>query len=203
MPIVLKGLQDTAFFISIPKDNQNEFDVSVLFGDPSLPISNPDMTFPFSSGRAYKIIQGNNSNPSHNYPGSRYAVDFSLQINDTICAAADGYVVAMVEGYEHGGPLKKWRPYSNYIFIYNAESNLFFNYGHLVKDGSFVALGDTIKMGQPIGLAGLTGYTTVEHLHFDVKKAVDESPGVISTIHTYIDGTKSTKLKRGMRVSRK
>ncbi len=203
MPITMNGLRDTTLHIPIPKELQAEFDATALYGDPSLPIKNPDMTFPFPSGNRYKIIQGNNSNPSHNHVGSRFALDFSLQVNDTITAAAAGHVVAMVEGYEHGGGHKKWKPYSNYIMTYDSTTNLFFLYGHLVKAGSFVELGDFVTKGEPIGLSGLTGYTTIEHLHFDVKKAVEGAPGIVSTPHTYSNGTKSTELKRGMRVSRK
>lgn len=201
MPITMDAVTDTSFYIPIPKELQNEFQLSINYGDPTRPITNPKMTFPFKAGKKYKIIQGNNSEPSHNYAGSRYALDFSLKINDTICSATDGYVVAMVEGYEHGGPLKKWRPYANYIFVYNEEANLFYNYGHLVQNGSFVEVGDTVKLGQPIGLSGLTGYTTVEHLHFDVKKAVYNKEGLESTLHSYINGVRSTELKRGQVVS--
>ena len=32
-----------------------------------------------------------------------------------------------------------------------------------------VELGDYVEKGQPIGISGMTGYTTIEHLHFNVK----------------------------------
>ena len=43
-------------------------------------------------------------------------------------------------------------------------------YWHLQNQGAFVNTGDFVKKGQPIGLAGKTGYAFVPHLHFLVWK---------------------------------
>jgi len=38
-----------------------------------------------------------------------------------------------------------------------------------------VKLGDEIKTGQAIALSGMTGFTTISHLHFNVLRPNDES----------------------------
>lgn len=201
-PVTMNAGTDTVFHIPISEENQSPFTKKVHYGDPELDFTIPDLILPFPAGKSYKIIQGNNSSPSHNHDGSRYALDFSLKINDTICAAADGYVVSMIEGYTEGGPLKKWRPYGNQIMIYHPKFNVFTIYVHLVNNGSFVELGDFVKQGEAIGLSGLTGYTTVEHLHFDVYKASKSEKGLLSTPYHFKGEYKSTDFTRNQRVKR-
>ncbi len=151
-----------------------------VVGDLKKEIIKEKFSLPFPKNRSYKIIQGYNGSHSHNTDYSRYAIDFSLKINDTVCSAADGYVVGVIKDYELGGTTEDWIDYSNYITIYHPKSGLFTQYVHLIKNGSFVKVGDTVIKGQPIGLSGMTGYTTVPHLHFNVLKP-DKKEGLVST----------------------
>jgi len=156
---------------------------------------------PFPKNRSYKIIQGYNGSHSHNTDYSRYAIDFSLKINDTVCSAADGYVVGVIKDYKLGGTTEDWIDYSNYITIYHPKSGLFTQYVHLIKNGSFVKVGDTVTKGQPIGLSGMTGYTTVPHLHFNVLKP-DKKEGLISTDIEFEEGYKGTELTENITVKK-
>lgn len=128
---------------------------------------------PFPQNKRYKVIQGYHGSFSHNSDFSRYALDFNLQVGDTVCAARDGIVVGMIEGYNVGGNRKKFRPFANFISIYH-EDGVITQYVHLVKDGSFVEVGDSVAAGMPIGISGETGFTSGAHLHFNVIKATEE-----------------------------
>lgn len=128
---------------------------------------------PFPHDKSYKVIQGYEGSFSHNSDFSRYALDFNLQVGDTVCAARDGIVVGMIEGYDVGGKRKKFRPFANFISLYH-EDGVITQYVHLVKDGSFVEVGDSVTAGMPIGISGETGFTSGAHLHFNVLKATEE-----------------------------
>ena len=130
------------------------------------------------------------------------ALDISLKINDTVCSAADGYVVGVVKDYELGGRTEDWTDYSNYITIYHPKDGLFTQYVHLIKNGSFVKVGDTVLKGHPIGLSGMTGYTTVPHLHFNVLRP-DKKEGLVSTGDIDFDeGYKGTQLTENTMVKK-
>jgi murein DD-endopeptidase MepM/ murein hydrolase activator NlpD len=151
-----------------------------VVGDLRKEIIKGKFSLPFPKNRSYKIIQGFSGSHSHNTDYSRYAIDFSLKINDTVCSAADGFVVGVIQAYELAGSTDDWIDYCNYITIYHPKYGLFTQYVHLIMDGSFVKLGDTVVKGQPIGLSGMTGYTTQPHLHFNVLRP-GEKNGLIST----------------------
>jgi murein DD-endopeptidase MepM/ murein hydrolase activator NlpD len=109
--------------------------------------------------------------------------------------------VGVIKDYESAGTSKAWIDYSNYISIYHPKSSLFTQYVHLIKNGSFVKVGDTVTKGQPIGLSGMTGYTTVPHLHFNVLKP-DKKEGLVSTDIDFEEGYKGTELTENATVKK-
>ena len=180
LPSILPPLTDTV--IAIPwSDTGATVRYGILFGDPGVAVDASRFDLPFQRGKEYKFIQGYDSNPSHNTSYSRYALDFGLAIGDTVCAAADGYVIGVVEGYSDGGNDRAWRPYANFITLYHPDNGLYTQYAHLVHRGSMVEVGDRVAAGQPIGLSGMTGYTTISHVHFNVLRPVDSDEGMVST----------------------
>lgn len=191
--LTLKEKSDTIikYYLNTQKEIILKFDSK--FGDLNKEIIKEKFSLPFPKNRSYKIIQGYNGSHSHNTVFSRYAIDFSLKINDTVCSAADGYVVGVIKDYEFGGTTLDWLDYSNYITIYHPKSGLFTEYAHLNKNGSFVKVGDTVTKGQPIGLSGMTGYTTVPHLHFNVL-VPDRKGGLESIAIEFEEGYKGTEL---------
>ncbi len=196
-PLTLSGNADTIITIKDKGDLSGKVNVQVKWGDPQLPIRSTVLaSLPYPQTDRYKLLQGNNSNPTHNTPRSRYAFDFTMGIGDTIAAAQDGYVVVVVDRYTGWGMSDKWAPFGNQVMIYDTLSRLFTMYGHLDTDGSLVKLGDYVRAGDPIALSGKTGQTTEEHLHFNVLRADDGKSGLISHPVDSIGKYKVKGLKR-------
>ena len=200
--ILLTPLTDSIIVLLVKEENQHKVDFGVRYGDVHEPIKDLPLVYPFLEGKGYRIVQGNNSRPTHHTVGSRYAIDFSLAVNDTICSASDGYVIGAIDGYMYGGSGDKWKSYGNYVLIYDPASGRYFQYGHLVHQGSLVKQGDKITAGQPIALAGLTGQTTVEHLHFNCFVPTKDGKSLQSHPVRFESGVTGKQLKRGNIVRR-
>lgn len=150
-------------------------------------------SLPFLKGKRYKILQGQNTNFTHKGAKSRYAIDFKMNVGQTVCAMRDGVVVAIKQDSDKGGRSKKYLNDGNYVMLYHKDG-LFTQYVHLKKDGVIVQKGDSIKRGQPIAYSGNTGMSTEPHLHFGVFKATPKGfisiPYILDSIPTkkYIKG---------------
>lgn len=196
-PITLKAKADTSIIIKGKGDLKGKIDINFKWGDPKLTIqSNKLQSLPFPKGRAYGLLQGNNSNPSHNSTSSRYAFDFTMNIGDTVSSTQDGFVITVVDGYNGWGYGEKWKPFGNQVMLYDTASHLFTMYGHLKQHSSFVKVGDYVSIGQPIALSGKTGQTTEKHLHFNVFRADNSTSGLRSHPLDSIQNYKVKELKR-------
>lgn len=169
-PITFRSKKDTLIMIRLNSHSSNLLQTTwgACLGDLDRKIDANKMSLPFLKGKSYTIVQGYNGQYSHHTDYSRYAIDFGMQINDTVCAADDGVVVGVIKDYTLGGNDKSWEDFANYITLYHPHSGLYTQYVHLKYKGSLVKVGDTVKQGQAIGLAGMTGFTSVPHLHFNV-----------------------------------
>jgi murein DD-endopeptidase MepM/ murein hydrolase activator NlpD len=195
-PVIIPSISDTTYSYWTDKSKKEIYiTFTTLMGNPEEEIQKKEMNLPFKNGYTYKIIQGYNGKFSHNSEYSKYSLDFSLKERDTICAAADGVVVGVIEDYKYGGNSKKWRDYANFITVFHPKMNLYTQYVHLMNKGSLVEVGDSIKSEQPIGLSGKTGFTSIEHLHFNVLKA--NNTGVESFQIDFKEGYKGNELKKG------
>jgi murein DD-endopeptidase MepM/ murein hydrolase activator NlpD len=121
---------------------------------------------PYKPGEKYRVIQGYFTRLSHK---ERAAIDFNLKRGDSIAAAREGVVTRVKEDGVKGGLNKKYRRDGNNIVIQHADGSRA-GYWHLKHNSALVNVGDTVKKGQIIGLAGKTGYAFVPHLHFIVWK---------------------------------
>lgn len=164
--------------ITIPKrlfENDSTFEttdylaVSYSFGKRLHKDSIKDYLYelPFKKKRRYKIIQGFSGKFSHTSKQSRYAIDFKMPIGDTVVAARSGHVVRVVSHFTERGD-KSFRNKANQIVIVH-DDGTFAYYVHLDTNGALVEVNDYVIAGQPIGIAGFTGYTTKPHLHFVVR----------------------------------
>ncbi len=195
-PIVLKPNNDTIIRLVNLTNNDVELTFTSLLGDPSKLTHTATMELPFLKNKTYRIIQGNNTNHTHSTEYSKYAVDFNLKVNDTICSATSGFVVSKRDNYKYGGTNSKWRPFSNFITIYEPESGIFTQYVHLVHKGSLVQIGDIIEIGQPIALSGETGWTDTPHLHFNTLIPVNTNTGLKSIPFQLKVGYNSQEFKK-------
>jgi murein DD-endopeptidase MepM/ murein hydrolase activator NlpD len=173
----------------------------ILYGDLTKNVDSlTPIALPFPFGKTYSILQGNNSSFTHNTIESRYALDFAMNEGQEITAVYDGVVVASIDLYTLGGRNKKLKGYGNYITIYHETLGTYSTYFHLKPNGSLVQPGEKVKQNQIIGYSGHTGYSTQPHLHFVYQKPHKEI--VLASIpFRFKDGTKSTDLKKHMKVT--
>lgn len=200
-PLVLPPLIDSLWVYPLA-DTGKEVKIrfSITMGDPAEAINPSLISLPIKAGSKAKIIQGYNGSYSHNSDYSRYAIDFNIQMGDTMYAVADAWVVGVIEGYKYGGSNRKWRDYANFITLYHPEMGLYTQYVHLDHMGSLVAVGDKVKQGDPVGISGMTGFTDVEHLHFNVLRATEK--GMSSFEIEFEEGYKGKDLKKNMWVEK-
>ncbi|WP_179346310.1 M23 family metallopeptidase [Winogradskyella ursingii] len=153
-------------------------------------------TLPFPINKKYKIIQSFGDRFSHNLEHSKYALDIGTQIGDTITAARKGKVFYIKGDSKEHCRTRKCMNKANKILVIHDDGTIA-NYVHLDFNGVLVNVGDEIEVNQPIGISGMTGFTTTPHLHFVVHKY-----GGIS-IPFYFKGFEGKKLKKGKYYRRK
>ena len=183
--------------IRVKRNSANKLEAfwGACMGDLGRKIDYNKMSLPFFKGKSYKIVQGYNGKYSHKTDYSRYAIDFGLQTNDTICAADDGFVVGVIKDYTVGGNDIRLEEFANYITLYHPLSGLYTQYVHLKYNGSLVKVGDTVKQGQAIGLAGMTGFTSIAHLHFNVLIPCPPKDGFKSVPIEFIEHYRGNSLR--------
>jgi len=129
-------------------------------------------SLPYEKGKSFLLIQAYQSKLfSHK---GEFALDFKMKSGSKICAARSGVVVEVKEDSKKGGVNLKYLAEGNHVIIKHDDGS-YGNYWHLKYNGALVSIGDTIRQGQIIGLAGKTGYAAFSHLHFEV--TTEYSPG--------------------------
>lgn len=97
----------------------------------------------------------------------RNAVDFIVAENTPVLAAADGIVTFVKDDSYIGGPSIEYWYNSNFIVIQHSNGE-YSRYDHLAHRSAAVRAGQHIKRGQVIARVGMTGFTYLPHLHFQV-----------------------------------
>src|ERR671910_1169575 len=106
------------------------------------------------------------SSPAHTGK-LRNAIDFIVAENTPVLAAADGIVTFVKDDSHIGGPSIEYWHNSNFIVIQHPNGE-YSRYDHLVHGSAVVRTGQYIKRGQVIARVGMTGFTYLPHLHFQV-----------------------------------
>jgi murein DD-endopeptidase MepM/ murein hydrolase activator NlpD len=97
----------------------------------------------------------------------RNAVDFIVPKNTPVLAAADVIVTFVRDNSNIGGPDPSYWNYSKFIAIMHSNWE-YSRYDHLEYCSSKVRSGEHVQAGQEIAKVGMTGYTYIPHLHFQV-----------------------------------
>lgn len=202
--VLLNSLQNKTIKLKhdiFTKNDIKSLKRNILYGDITKQVDSLEpIALPFPTGKTYSVLQGNNASFSHNTKESRYALDFKMNIGQEISAVYDGVVVAAIDQYTLGGKDKRLEQYGNYITIYHETLGTYSTYFHLKHNGSIVKPGQKIKQNQIIGYSGHTGYSTEPHLHFVYYKP-DKDIGLASIPFVFKNGTRSTDLKKYMKVT--
>jgi murein DD-endopeptidase MepM/ murein hydrolase activator NlpD len=95
------------------------------------------------------------------------AVDLVAPENTTALATAPGTVTYVKDDSEMGGPSVNFWDYSNFNSIKH-QNEEYTRYDHLAFGSSKVRVGNIVIAGQEIAKVGMTGFTYLPHLHFQV-----------------------------------
>jgi len=106
------------------------------------------------------------SSPAH-IGRLRNAIDFLVPENTPVLAAADGVVTFVKNDSRKGGPSMKYWFDSNFIVVQHLHGE-YSRYDHLAYMSAKVGVGQQVQAGQRIAKTGMTGFTFVPHLHFQV-----------------------------------
>ena len=106
------------------------------------------------------------SSPAH-IGKLRNAVDFIAPLNTPVLAAADGTVTYVKDNSSVGGPNTSYWNYTNFVAIMH-QNGEYTRYDHLGPNSAKVRVGQRVRAGQEIARVGMTGYTYIPHLHFQV-----------------------------------
>lgn len=117
----------------------------------SLPFRNP------APGREITSLFGNRKDPFFGRLALHTGVDFRFSPGEKVTATAPGKVVSA--GWSGG--------YGNMVEV-DHGNGVSTRYGHMTE--ILVKVGDTVKAGGIVGLAGSTGRSTGTHLHYEVRE---------------------------------
>jgi murein DD-endopeptidase MepM/ murein hydrolase activator NlpD len=106
------------------------------------------------------------SSPAH-VGKLRNAIDFVVDEKTPVLAAADGIVVFVKDDSNSGGPSPFYWNHTNFIVIMHSNGE-YSRYDHLRYNSSIVKAGQYIEAGKEIAKVGMTGFTYLPHLHFQV-----------------------------------
>ena len=106
------------------------------------------------------------SSPAH-HGNLRNAIDFIVDKETPVLAAADGIVTFVKDISDIGGPNPAYWEYTNFIVIMHSNGE-YSRYDHLSYNSSTVKVGQHVRAGEKIAKVGMTGYTYLPHLHFQV-----------------------------------
>ncbi|MER5174446.1 MAG: M23 family metallopeptidase [Candidatus Nitrosocosmicus sp.] len=106
------------------------------------------------------------SSPAH-IGSFRNAIDFIAPQNTPVLDAAVGEVVFVNDDSNIGGPNPVYWNTTNFIIILHSNGE-YSRYDHLEYHSAKVRVGQQVQTGQEIAKVGMTGYTYIPHLHFQV-----------------------------------
>jgi hypothetical protein len=126
---------------------------------------------PYMPGATFKVTQGYHGSFSHTGP-DEYAIDWKMPEGTAVLAAREGVVVSVKDGFDKGGPHRKFEDCANIVVIQHNDGTMA-HYCHLSPHSARVHVGEKVRAGELLAASGNTGFTSGPHLHFAVFKARD------------------------------
>jgi murein DD-endopeptidase MepM/ murein hydrolase activator NlpD len=136
-------------------------------GEPNVVARDVVYSLPVEEAR-FEIGQGFHGGFSHRDEANRYALDLIVAEGTPVLAARSGVVTEASSGFREGGTDPSLAGRANLIRVLHEDGSMAL-YAHLQEGGVFVRAGDRVNLGQVIGRAGSTGYSSGPHLHFAVQ----------------------------------
>lgn len=177
------------------------YDYKAVFGNVNQTEYNGGFLYdlPYQKGGRFRIEQGYHGRLTHQ---TENALDFNMPEGTRVCAARGGVVIAVVQNFTGSCLEEACKKMANYILVYHADGTIS-DYSHLQYNSAAVAVGDTIKKGDPIALSGRTGYTSGPHLHFVSFLPDFESRRTLPTKFRTSEGKASAYLREGRSYSKR
>jgi murein DD-endopeptidase MepM/ murein hydrolase activator NlpD len=97
----------------------------------------------------------------------RNSIDFIVDEDTPVLAAGDGIVIFVKDSSSIGGHNPFYWDHTNFIVIVHSNGE-YSRYDHLSYNSSKVIVGQRVIAGEEIARVGMTGYTYLPHLHFQV-----------------------------------
>ncbi|MFD2442677.1 murein hydrolase activator EnvC family protein [Bacillus sp. CGMCC 1.16607] len=120
-----------------------------------------DSTPPVTDGSFMKPANGRfSSGFGHRWGENHFGIDIANRSDVPIVAAADGVVIKSYYS----------RSYGNAIFISHSINGQIYTTVYAHMSSRIVGTGAVVSKGQQIGVMGNTGYSTGQHLHFEIHK---------------------------------
>lgn len=116
----------------------------------------------------FELGQGFHGGYSHADEANRYAVDLIVAEGTAVLAARSGVVMQATSGFSEGGTDRSLADRANLVRVLHDDGSMAL-YAHLREGGVTVRAGDAVTLGQVIGYAGSTGFSSGPHLHFAVQ----------------------------------
>lgn len=109
---------------------------------------------------------------------SKYGTDYIVAFDDGVVTATRNTIAGYTESQSSG----------NYVYI-DHGNGWSTRYLHMKKGTVCVKVGDKVTKGQVLGYMGSTGFSTGNHLHFEIRK-----DGITQSPKDYLLGDKSISL---------
>jgi murein DD-endopeptidase MepM/ murein hydrolase activator NlpD len=107
-----------------------------------------------------------NRNPAH-IGNLRNAIDFIVDKETPVLAAENGIITFVKDSSNIGGSDPMYWRHTNFIVIMHSNGE-YSRYDHLSYGSSKVKVGQHVRAGEEIAKVGMTEYTYLPHLHFQV-----------------------------------
>jgi len=159
-----------------------------VFGQP-VPSPAPYLyRFPFDPSHPRRLSQGNGGTFTH-YGPEQYAFDFAMPEGTLVVAARAGRVGYVVDEFSQGGTTAYFKDKANEVLIVHSDGTLG-RYAHIRHHGALVREGQEVAAGTPLAYSGSTGFSSLPHLHFDVRVAPLHAEGHTVPLR-FADGTRT------------